>query len=326
MKVFMPNDTRSGETGGGSTFMRNLKSGVPDDVVFVDSLDSADLLFIAGPTLCDRDTALRAKAEGKPIILRLDNVVEDHRNRGTGIPRMKDFANLATIMVFQSQWAKHICAPITGDKGVVISNGVDTNIFHPREEAKQEDEPATFIYVKYSRNECKRFEEAQALFREYARAHKDARFIIVGRYADELVRYNMGFFNDEHIEYRGVLDPYALADAYREADVFLFPSFGDACPNVVLEAMATGLPVVYNGWGGTQELVENQGIRIDYNDMESPRKILEHAVRMARNGDEWGVNTRKRVEDHYSLEKMCEQYVGIFRLSTLDAGKVSTDI
>jgi putative flippase GtrA len=46
------------------------------------------------------------------------------------------------------------------------------------------------------------------------------------------------------VEFRGVLEGDALAHAYREADVFVFPSETDTLGLVLLEAMASGLPVV----------------------------------------------------------------------------------
>ena len=50
----------------------------------------------------------------------------------------------------------------------------------------------------------------------------------------------------------------------RRGDVLLHTKYNDPCPTVVLEAMASGLPVVYSASGGTPELVGNHaGIGID---------------------------------------------------------------
>jgi glycosyltransferase involved in cell wall biosynthesis len=47
----------------------------------------------------------------------------------------------------------------------------------------------------------------------------------------------------------------ALAEEYRKHDVFVFPSFEEGMPNVVLEAMASGLAIVATNIPGTNELV-----------------------------------------------------------------------
>jgi glycosyltransferase involved in cell wall biosynthesis len=54
----------------------------------------------------------------------------------------------------------------------------------------------------------------------------------------------------------GYLQGDDLATAYASADVFVFPSHTETLGNVVLEAMASGLPVVAPAAGGVTDLVE----------------------------------------------------------------------
>jgi glycosyltransferase involved in cell wall biosynthesis len=49
---------------------------------------------------------------------------------------------------------------------------------------------------------------------------------------------------------------------YRRAHLLLHPKVNDPCPNVVLEALASGLPVIHSESGGTPELVGDAGIGI----------------------------------------------------------------
>lgn len=53
----------------------------------------------------------------------------------------------------------------------------------------------------------------------------------------------------------GTLGRDALAEAYASADVFVFPSTTDTAGNVVLEAQASGLPVIVSQHGGPRELM-----------------------------------------------------------------------
>jgi glycosyltransferase involved in cell wall biosynthesis len=55
--------------------------------------------------------------------------------------------------------------------------------------------------------------------------------------------------------FTGVLDRDGVADACASSDVFLFPSRTDTAGNVVLEAQASGLPVLVTNAGGPQENV-----------------------------------------------------------------------
>ena len=57
--------------------------------------------------------------------------------------------------------------------------------------------------------------------------------------------------------FTGYLSGEELARAYASADVFVFPSMSDTFGNVVIEAQASGLPVIVSDQKGPQELVEN---------------------------------------------------------------------
>jgi glycosyltransferase involved in cell wall biosynthesis len=64
--------------------------------------------------------------------------------------------------------------------------------------------------------------------------------------------------------FTGFLTGQALADAYRAADLFFFPSVTDTFGNVLLEAMASGLPLVVTDGGPGAELVARTGAGLDF--------------------------------------------------------------
>ncbi len=49
-----------------------------------------------------------------------------------------------------------------------------------------------------------------------------------------------------------------LAEAYASADIFVFPSTTDTFGNVIIEAQASGIPVIVSDSGGPKELVEDR--------------------------------------------------------------------
>src|SRR5258708_7250490 len=85
-----------------------------------------------------------------------------------------------------------------------------------------------------------------------------------------------------------------ISPYYGIADVFLLPSLSEGCPNVLLEAMAAGVPVVATEVGGIPEVVTNlrDAILVKKRDMEGlafataellkDRQLRERLVSFAR--------------------------------------------
>ena len=71
-----------------------------------------------------------------------------------------------------------------------------------------------------------------------------------------------------------------VADFYKMADVFLFPSFREGLPVAVMEAMASGLPVIATKIRGSSDLVQ-QGALFDPTDVDGIAKAIK-SVQLGR--------------------------------------------
>jgi glycosyltransferase involved in cell wall biosynthesis len=79
------------------------------------------------------------------------------------------------------------------------------------------------------------------------------RFLIVGHGNEESwLRERL-----PRAEFTGVLKGEALAEAYASMDMFVFPSHTDTFGNVVLEALASGVPAIVTPDGGPPTIVRN---------------------------------------------------------------------
>lgn len=134
----------------------------------------------------------------------------------------------------------------------LMGRGVDTELFHPCRR-KRSDGKFTIGYVgriTAEKNVDALVEIEQLL---YAAGVSDCRFLIVGRGSrDKFLRANL-----KNGELTGVLTGDALAQAYANMDVFLFPSKTDTFGNVVLEALSSGVPALVSDEGGPQFVVKN---------------------------------------------------------------------
>lgn len=106
-----------------------------------------------------------------------------------------------------------------------------------------------------------------------------------------------------------------IAEILREIDVFVLGSRREGVSNTVLEAMATGLPVIATATGGNLELIEGgttgELVRPgDYRALAHGMLAYAHNTQMRlRHGEV----ARRRVEAHYSLHRMLADYDALYR-------------
>jgi glycosyltransferase involved in cell wall biosynthesis len=98
--------------------------------------------------------------------------------------------------------------------------------------------------------------------------------------------------------FTGYLRGKDLAAAYASADVFAFPSTTDTFGNVIIEAQASGVPVVVSDSGGPKELVSNEnGIVTKSHDVEDFTRAIRELVVNSELRRKMGNNARESVVD-----------------------------
>jgi len=291
IKIHLANQSKQG-IGGGWTFMHNLRESmelIKADVKFTDYAES-DIYFISGASMVTRDSIKLAKKDGKKIVLRVDNIPRNSRNRNTGTTRMYDFAQLADWVIFQSEWAKQKVMPLLDSytneisneynghmygtekrekffcecNSSIIMNGVNTYIFKKDGDKLPNPHKKRFLIVRFNRDNNKRLEEALDMYSEKWLIDKDIDLYVIGQYSRELVAGYFDFYMGERFTMFSVIENRTqLASMYRSCDVLIYPSYSDACPNTVLEARACGLEIWHNGHAGIPEVMAEKDITLE---------------------------------------------------------------
>ncbi len=114
----------------------------------------------------------------------------------------------------------------------------------------------------------------------------------------------------ERIRFAGWLRGDEILRAYREANLFVFPSRHEGMPNAVLEAMAAGLPVVASRIAGSEELVESgeTGLLVPPEDSASLRQALATLLPDAPRRAAMGAAGRRRVAERYTWDRVAGAY------------------
>ena len=135
--------------------------------------------------------------------------------------------------------------------------GIDVERFHPAKangffhgRFKVIGKEIKLLYVGRVSKE-KNVPELVEVFKQLAALRKGVRLIVVGDgpYLEEMKKA----LDRLPVTFTGFLDGEELPQAYASSDIFLFPSTTDTFGNVVLEAQASGLPVIVTDQGGPQE-------------------------------------------------------------------------
>jgi glycosyltransferase involved in cell wall biosynthesis len=97
-----------------------------------------------------------------------------------------------------------------------------------------------------------------------------------------------------------------MSAVYREADIFLLTSAWEGTPNVVLEAMASGLPVVATRVGGVSEIISHgeTGFLLDVGDENAMAETLLQLINDPQLRATIGDNARQYVHCNHSVTQL----------------------
>ncbi len=257
MKLCVPAPVH-GQHGGSATFRAGwlawLAAQGHDHTTDLD--DRYDVLFVNAWQTPYMRIYQRKRAQPDLIVAhRVDGAGRDYGRTDLADALQQTVNTLADVTIFQSAYSRTSTREtyniITHD-GPIIHNPVDTDLFrpdgapHPDFGPPEEAKPRILTAI-WSNNRRKGAWRLPGL----ARAHPEVEFIYAGVPLDDA---------PDNLHQRDRLSRPDLARLMRSAHVFVNLSENDPCPNVVLEALASGLPVLYVPNGGTPELVGEAGL------------------------------------------------------------------
>lgn len=214
----------------------------------------------------------------------------ERRRFGLGVQRLKfellrrrqiDSFRRADRVVFVSQYARDVlCAlePRLRERSAVIPHGVDDAF---RRAPRETPAARRLLYVSPVAEWKHQWHVVDALARLRSAGLDDLRLELVGwvhprsgrRLASALRRAGLG----DRVEIAGALPADRVRARYHAADVFVFASSCENCPNILLEAMAAGLPIACSD---RRPMPDFAGPGAVYFDPESPASIAAALERL----------------------------------------------
>lgn len=199
----------------------------------------------------------------------------------------------------------------------VIPNGVDTKRFHPEVPPlkKFKDGKINILYVG-------RLEERKGLLyllSAYKKIQGKTRLLVVG---DGSLKKEAQKFTRDHrlknVHFAGIVAPEILPSYYTTADIFCSPAtHGESFGIVLLEAMASGLPIVASRISGYSELLKrDEGFLVSPKDSRELAKALKTLIKdgsLRQDLGENGFKTSKKYDWEIIGSKILNSYQKILK-------------
>ena len=181
----------------------------------------------------------------------------------------------------------------------ILPNIVDLSRFHPREDANGADHgDAPHLLVARNLEVLYDNETAINAFKLVKEKFPRARLSIAGSGPEALrLRQRVRALGlDGAVRFCGRLERDAMAALYRSADLVLNPSLADNMPNSLLEAWASGVPVVSTNVGGIPYLAQD-GVTASLVPPADPDAMAQASLFLLRNEAVWRTRAQAGLEE-----------------------------
>lgn len=225
------------------------------------------------------------------------------------MPLVKLVLRNAKGVVAISRELKRLALKIKPDLNIsVVLPGVDPRTFHPGDGERKGGVRVLFV----GRMDSVRKGIPYLLRAASAiRPKKPFEVLLVGdgplRPRFERLSKELGLSN---VRFLGAIYGDRMARLYRSCDVFTLPSLAEGTPVAVLEAMASGLPVVASTVGGIpDEVDEDCAILVPPRDVTALRDALEALINDDRRRKAMGDHARGRILKYFSWDAVTREYL-----------------
>lgn len=188
-----------------------------------------------------------------------------------------------------------------------VNNGIDLDRF-----TRKTHEVFTIIHVG-RQDENK---NQAALIRCFARLHEkypNTKLLLLGdgNQHDKLIALTKDLGLAEAVTFTGNVAN--TEDYYAVSDLYVQCSHREAMPMSVLEAMATGLPIISTDVGGLRDVVQDNGILVPDNDEDALYRAMERIYEQPEAETAAMCSASNRIVQRYSSKEMARAYEEIYR-------------
>jgi glycosyltransferase involved in cell wall biosynthesis len=282
-----------------------------------------DVLHAHGLLSPSSAAVLAGRVTGVPVVTKVllggaNGEVERVRAwRRGGAPRLQALVRTVDrFVVISDEIDRELAeAGVPPARRVFIPNGVDTTRFRPADDSVRAHSRAglgipdgpVVLYVGRL-NPQKGLDVLLRSWRGVRGRFPDARLLVAGEGA---LREMVAQAADEGVTLLGQVDD--VERYHHAADVFVLPSYAEGLSNALLEAMASGLPIVATDVGATNEVLAGSGRVVSAGDATALESTLVELLGDPSTRAELSDRARLRVKDGYRLADTADRLVELYR-------------
>lgn len=314
-----------GPWGGGNLFIANLKKYLESSgnkVIFDLFEPDIDIIFIIDPRMLSESVIYSVKEidyyktyvnKSCKVLHRINEC--DERKGTEGINQYYIEANkIADYTVFVSEWLKNTYkdAGYLSKNQDVIMSGANSDIFNNSgREMWKKGEPLRIVTHHWGNNYNKGFDIYQQLDKKISSDFKDQYvFTYIGN-----MNKNINLKSTHLISPKSGIQ---LAKQIKQNHIYLTASINEPSGNHHIEGAQCGLPILYRNSGGIPEFTKGYGVSFEGSD-----DFLDSLDAIKKDYDQF---YEKMLDYPYSSEKMCFEYLNLFKKLTKESSyEISKD-
>ena len=219
----------------------------------------------------------------------------------------------AAAVIANSQGLKELALKTDRDAKIdIIYNGVNVEDFSQRNNRENGDNIIILTVARLIKR--KGIDDLIGAVPAIVEEHKNIKLRIIGEgnMENELKALTQKLEVSKYIDFLGYIPHAEIATYYSSSDIFVLPSKNEGMSNTVLEAMASGLPIITTDTGGTRELINENGIIIPSEDSDAISSAVLNLINDHKLREDMGIKSRK-IAESMSWKNIAEAYYTLYK-------------
>lgn len=202
------------------------------------------------------------------------------------------------------------------DKVTSILNGINSNFYY-----KVKINPPKIKNILYVGRFVERKNALSIItaIPEIIKKYKDIKFIFIGGgftegnlYEQKIKRTINELKIEKYVRIIPWIEQIQLKEYYRDAYIFIHPADYEPFGNNILEAMASGTPVISSNWGGPKEIIGSNGTLLKHVDNTSIAKVIQKYLRDVKYRNKMANLALSRAKK-FSWDKNAQETIKIYK-------------